>query len=46
MEFVLCNAKTFFDNEQVFNKKFHLLLIESHVSNKRNELEDTIISFA
>lgn len=48
--FVLCNAKTFFDNEQLtflyeqaFYKKFHLLLIESHVSNERNELEDTII---
>lgn len=48
--FILCNAKSFFDDtqltylyEQAFYKKFHLLLIESHVSNVNNELEDVII---
>lgn len=48
--FVLCNVKTFFDNkqltylyEQAFYKKYNLLIIESHVSNEKNELEDIII---
>lgn len=48
--FVLCNVKTFFDNtqltylyEQAFYKKYYLLIIESHVSSEKNELEDTII---
>ena len=48
--FILCNIKSYLDYkqltylyEQAFYKKYHLLLIESHCSAEKNNIENTII---
>jgi CRISPR type II-A/NMEMI-associated protein Csn2 len=48
--FILCNIKSYLDYkqltylyEQAFYKKYHLLLIESHCSVEKNNIENTII---